>query len=137
MLGSRRFFYGALAPEELEASECLGSIVPDLSFIPSSLLANLIPEGLITSAPGTSLSSISYPEPCPLPLPLPPLSLPGDKRFSTGDAAFCDTPILSDKLSSPSRSLVYYKGVSEYSCIDALLNGDPLASFLDSDVFTF
>jgi len=115
-----------------EASECLWSKVPDLSFIPSSLLANLIPEGLITSALGTSLSSMSFPEPEPL-----PLSFSGDVRFSTGDAAFCDTPMLSDKLSSPSRSSVYYKGVSEYSCIEALLNGDPFASFLDSDVFTF
>ena len=134
---SRRLLEAGLAPEVLDASECLGSTVPDLSFIPSSLLANLIPEGLVASAPATSFSSISYPEPYPLPLSLSALSLPGDKRLSIGEAAFCDTPMLSDKLSSPSRSLVYYKGVSEYSCIDALLNGDPLASFLDSDVFTF
>lgn len=117
--------------EVLETRECLCSRLPDLSFMPSSLLANLIPVGLITSV-GTYLTSISLPEPWPL-----PLSFSGDVAPSIGEAAFYDTPMLSDKLSSPSRSLVYCNGVSEYSYIDALLNGDPFASFLDSDVFTF
>ena len=102
------------------------------------MLANLIPEGLITSALGTSLGSIRLSEPIALPLlSYGLISFSGDKRFSIGDAAFCETPMLSDKLSSPSRSLVYCNGVSENSCIVALLNGDPFASFLDSDVFTF
>jgi hypothetical protein len=94
-----------------------------------------MPEGLATSALATPLGSKALSIEPMTSLGLPPFS--GDSPLPLGEAAFCETPMLSDKLSRPSRSLVYYNGVSEYSCIVALLNGDPLMSFLDSDVFTF
>ena len=81
--------------------ECFAGAIlaDDLSFIPSNLLVNFIPEGLISEELlyGQGLRSISLVESFSA-LPL----YPTDGGFSKGEAeaAFYETPILSERLSS-------------------------------------